>query len=489
MGAGAITAVALSPLEALGSEWDLVIVGAGTAGLPAAIAAARRNLNVLVVEKASQMGGTLWISGGQMSAAGTFAQSELGIEDRPEDHLSDILRISEGTADRELASLAVAHAADTVDWLMTNGLKLNDSSPTVGTGHEQYGKPRVYAPENRGLSTLNILRALVNEAKPSILYEAEAVELIISRNTVAGVVVRMRDGLQRDILARNVLIASGGHNGNPRMFRDLHDVPLYRQPAVSANVGTGIELALQAGGYCRGGHNYLCDFGSIPASFEWPSPEFGRSSHHPHRRPPWEIYVNVDGERFLREDEPSVHQREIGLLKQPMQRYWTIFDRKVLEESPPLVRSAPPSLMMWSNRELTRLFGKRPAFERGESLEELARRIGVPAATLIETVRRYNEGQSSGEDWLGRQHMPVALKNPPFYAICHQGSTLLSFSGVAVNQKLQLIRKSGEAIRNVYAAGEVLGFGNVSGRAYCGGMGVTPALTFGRMLGQRLAAS
>ena len=102
--------------------WDLIIVGGGTAGLPAAIFGARRGAKVLIIEASLQIGGTLFLSTGQMSAAGTRLQKEKGIQDSAQLHFDDVLRISRRTVRPELVRLAVDNAATTFDWLMENGL-------------------------------------------------------------------------------------------------------------------------------------------------------------------------------------------------------------------------------------------------------------------------------------------------------------------------------------------------------------------------------
>ena len=101
--------------------WDLIVVGGGNAGLPAAIFAAMRGARVLIVDAAAQLGGKLWLSSGQMSAAGTKLQASKGIEDTPQSHYDDVMRISKGTADPDILRLAVFNAAETFDWLTENG--------------------------------------------------------------------------------------------------------------------------------------------------------------------------------------------------------------------------------------------------------------------------------------------------------------------------------------------------------------------------------
>lgn len=489
--AAAIAASALpgALLRAEAVEWDLVVVGGGTAGLPAAIFAARAGARVLLLEKSPRLGGTLWFSGGQMSAAGTQLQRRLGIEDSPEAHLEDLQRLSRGTADPVIAGLAVRQAAPTVDWLLARGLTLMDGHPVTGTGHEPYLRRRVYGPLGRGREILTVLE---NElaavaAGVQILTGTEVVDLVQGRDgVVRGVIARGSDGLRRQFDARRVVLASGGHMANPALFEELTGVPLYRAPWVAENTGTGLLLGLAAGGFARGGEHFLCDFGSIPAHLDWPANEFARSVHHPDRRPPWELIVNLHGERFLREDEPSVDLRERALLAQPKQRYWLVFDEHVRRHAPTLIHSAPPAAGAWDAARLERTFDAgHPAFRRAASLEALAEACDLEPARLAATVHSYNQGVMARRDALGRVHLPVPLTEPPFHAILHQGSTLISYAGLAVDEQLRVMRAEGGVVPGLHAAGELLGKGALSGQCFAGGMMVTPALAFGRLLGER----
>lgn len=82
--------------------------------------------------------------------------------------------------------------------------------------------------------------------------------------------------------------------------------------------------------------------------------------------------------------------------------------------------------------------------------------------------------------------MPLPIRRPPYYAIRHQGGTLIAMAGLAVDGGLRVIRQDGSPVEGLYAAGELLGNGTLSGKAFCAGMMVTPALTFGRWLGESL---
>ena len=122
--------------------YDVLVVGAGNAGLPTAIFAAERGLSVAVIEASGQIGGTLHLSSGQMSAAGTKLQKSKGIDDTPQIHFDDVMRISKGTADPVLLKLATDNAAPVFDWLMDHGLTVNPKHPVTGTTHEPYSRER-----------------------------------------------------------------------------------------------------------------------------------------------------------------------------------------------------------------------------------------------------------------------------------------------------------------------------------------------------------
>jgi fumarate reductase flavoprotein subunit len=201
---------------------------------------------------------------------------------------------------------------------------------------------------------------------------------------------------------------------------------------------------------------------------------------HPMVRQPWEILVNTHGERFVREDHPSVNHIEHGILKQPGQRHWAIYDQAMLEQSSPIIPD-------WSRERLAREHETHAMFHRADSVESLAIVAGLHPRGLTATVARYNAAIARGEaDPFQRQHRPLPISKGPFYAIEMQGWTLVSFAGLAVNERLQVLNTAQQPIRGLYAVGEVLGAGSTSGNAYTNGMLVTPAITFGRLLGQNI---
>ena len=173
------------------SDVDVLVVGAGTAGIPCAIAAAESGARVAVVEKTSELGGTLHLSAGQMSGAGTRIQKEQGIEDSPQDHYDDIMRIGHGQADPALVRQAVDEAAFTLDWLEDLGFPFPNDMPIVYYGHDPYTRARTVWGAEMGVAVLKTIQPrfeeLVEAGSIDLLMEHRLERLLIEDGRVVGI--------------------------------------------------------------------------------------------------------------------------------------------------------------------------------------------------------------------------------------------------------------------------------------------------------------
>lgn len=488
-GAGALALggpfAARSQTQVTDPLYDLIIIGGGTAGMPAAIFAARRNAKVLIVEASSQLGGTLFLSGARMSPVGTKLQKSLGIKDTPDLFVEDVMRMSDQKANEELVRLVAENSGAMFDWLWENGLPTVDGTPTPkGSTHEQQNRARyVWAP-NAGLDVLEVIdreiAPLMEDGSITVQSSTEVSDLIQGPNgEITQVIAQTMNGDELVFRGQNVLLSSGGYCSNSDMIEELEGVFDYTDNTYPYSQGIGITLGRSVGGFVRGGEHHLPSFGSVLLSDERPSPVLCSLNSNPDNRLPWEIWVNAAGERFLQEDTTDIHKKELAITRQPHQRFWAVFDEQIFQ-------SAPPAIGGWSRADMASAFNVETMFVRADTLEELANKAGIAAGPLRETVDRYNDAQQSGEDWLGRAHMPRPIQAGPFYAIRVQSSQIISFAGLGVDEQLRVLQTDLKAIPNLYAAGEVLGAGQLMGQNYFGGMMVTPALTFGRLLGKEL---
>jgi len=496
VGAGATVALGVmggTARAARHTTFDLIVVGGGNAGLPTAIFAAERGARVAIVEAAGILGGTLHLSSGQMSAAGTRLQRQRGIIDSPDLHYADVMRISKNTANPDILRLAVNAAAPAFDWLMDQGFKPIDAHPITGTTHEPYSQPRYVWARNGGRDILEVLnRQLaphIQSGRVTVLTGHSAVELVQARGSgaVTGLVVRDPDDRKISLSARQVALTSGGYTANPQMFLKYEGTRTHTRATYPFSQGIGLELGLAAGGYIRGGEHHTPLFGAVLSDDQSPTAMRAMARHFPPERPPWEILVNAQGQRFLREDIPSHDAYEMALARLPDERCWFVFDETIRRQAPPLLRggfSGP-----WTEADTEQAFSDGAfGFHRATDLRTLAQRAGIDSQGLLETVADYNRGREAGKDTHGRLHLPAPIAAAPYYAVTINSWNLLSYAGVAVDAQLRVIRRDGSPIPNLYAAGELLGMGTVMGNGMPGGMSVMPALSLGRMLGKELIA-
>ncbi|MGW0808586.1 FAD-dependent oxidoreductase [Nonomuraea sp. NPDC002799] len=465
--------------------WDVIVAGAGPGGLACAITAAGAGARVLVLEKAGDIGGALPYSGGHLSAGGFSAQRARGIDDDPDRHYADIVRINRGTGRDDLTRLSLAEQPAVLEWLFEAGFTPDPGTPRIVYGHEPYTIPRTVhaAGTPGGPAVLAALRRLLEPYTDGGAVEVRCrtavADLLVERGSVVG--VSTGDG--RTWRAPAVVLATGGFGFAPELFAELEGVPLTTS-AAPTSTGEGLLMARRAGAGLQGAGSYIPTFGGLPPHVDGdPRVDW---LHRPQlvaqERPPWEIYVDRRGRRWIAEDEPSIDRKERALTGVERMTFWMVFDARALRESRPMVHG-------WSPAELARACGRRRGLHRAATLAELGALAGISADGLRAQVRRYNEAVARGLDEdLGRRHLPAPIAEPPFYAIENRPVTLITFAGVDVDDHLRVRRADGSVLPGLYAVGEVIGSAAVNGNAFCSGMCLTPALAFGRLAGRALAA-
>jgi len=467
---------------------DLVVVGAGTAGLACSITAAQNGLRVVAVEKSDRIGGTLHLTGGDLSAAGTRRQRECGIEDSPEQHFEDVMRIGGGEADPGLVRLAVEEAPRTVDWLDDLGFPFAPETPAQPESHESYSVPRTYWAPDKGLSILRTIRPLwdrhVTAGRIRVLLEHECTDLVEESGRIQGVRATGPDG-EVEIRGDATVLTTGGYGANPEFYADVSpgNPPLVTN-AAETTTGDGIQIAMDHGADFRNADLRVPTMGGIetpPGSARTDYTERWARVVPSDDRQPHEIYVTADGERFVAEDAPTFRERQQALLERSISQFWVVFDERGLEAAElPVVRG-------YDADELRELAGEGKVCWRADGLRALAERAGIDPDGLESTVERFNEAVETGDDPFDRSFLPDPIGTPPFYAVLTHDTTLTTHGGLTVNDSLQVLDTDGEPIPGLYAAGEALGAGATSGRDFASGMLLTPALSFGRVLGRQLA--
>ncbi|MBK6596778.1 MAG: FAD-dependent oxidoreductase [Proteobacteria bacterium] len=468
-----------------GAEFDVIVAGGGTAGIPLAIFAAQRGARVLVLERNDKLGGTLHMSSGQLSAAGTRLQAARAINDTPQKHFEDAMRISHRRADAQYLRKVIDNAADTLHWLLDNGYEVMPDHPIIYLAHEPYNEPRTYFGPRKALGILDAMLPLYQTQE-----RAGRIKTLLN-TTVTGV-IQDRDGAVHGLRyadaagityassSKNTVLALGGYARHPERFKTwTHGYPLYSWGYEHAR-GDGHQIGMDAGGMLEHGQKYLCTFAGIRNPLD-PAQVNVLTVLTPQMRAPWEVYVTLEGKRFMREDHPSVDARERALLPLPEMSFWAVYDQGIVDAAP------VPFFFGLSADQLAAAWNVHPSFKRADTLAGLAAACGLESEPLAATLRDYNAAVAAGKDAaFGREHLPQAVASAPYYAVLHHGLSVTGWAGLDSDEELRVLDAVRKPIPNLFAVGELLGFGRANGDAFVGGMGLQPALTMGRLLGQRM---
>ncbi|MDI7261099.1 MAG: FAD-dependent tricarballylate dehydrogenase TcuA [Thermodesulfobacteriota bacterium] len=486
----------MSDIEA--TDCDVVVVGAGNAGLIAALSAHEAGAKVVVLEVAPRAlrGGNCYFTGGgfrvplrgldevrELVPNVSDAQAEL--MDMPpytEDHFySAWMRVTQGLADPELVQTVVTQSNPTVRWMLKQGViwELYLSHSVKINGRLKWMPGNLYIGGNGGGAGLSdMLFDLIEKKGVVLLYETKAIKLLVnSKARVCGVTVKDSEGF-RDIRSKAVILGCGGFEANREMRAKYlgSKWELARVRGTRYNTGRGIEMALEIGAQ-PAGHWVKCHGTLIDAEAPYyanraTGDKTNRQSY------PLGILVNINGQRFIDEGEDTRQFTYAKLgevaLEQPHGICFQIFDSKVehlLEDRYAAAIGA-----------------------RANTIRELAEELDIEPATLVQTVDQYNEAvqegtfdpaSKDGKRTAGvrppKSNWAQRLDTPPFLAYAVTGGITFTYGGLKINPKAQVIDTENKVIPGLYAAGEIVG--GMFYHNYPGGSCLTAGAVFGRLAG------
>jgi fumarate reductase flavoprotein subunit len=475
----------------------IVVIGSGPGGICTAIGVAQGGANVILLEKQSFTGGMLHIANGEISGAGTKRQRERGIDDDPTRHYEDVVRISHDRINRALTWMSVSRQGETLDWLDENDFDFDPTCPALAHGHEVYSTPRTYWGQDHAISILRILKKQlsleVDAGRVEVWLNADVRELLTDdTGRVCGVRLSKDDKAEEELWASAVVLATGGYDANPKLRNEFlpENCASALVGCLNHATGDGLVMARKLGAAVSSDGIFLPVMGMIP---NWSRPGHAVDYNDayielaPAYRMPREIWVNLEGKRFIQEDTPSPELRERALIQQSDVTFHVIYDQAAVEASTvPLIRNPKGT---WDQKRFLEACKTSPWITRAATITELAEELAIEPDVLTKTVSEYNAAVDSGVDHdFGRTLLPARIEKGPFYAITSVATSLLSRDGLKVDTDLAVLDNEGRVIPGLYAVGEVLGNNVFAGDNFVGGMSITPAMTLGRLLGGKLAA-
>jgi succinate dehydrogenase/fumarate reductase flavoprotein subunit len=460
------------------ADYDVVVVGAGAAGLCAAVTAAEAGASVLVAEASDTAGGASQFSAGLIMAAGTRFQRERGIEDSPEALLYEYLAFNRWSVETGVARRLTEEAGPTVEWLADRGVGISDiflsGDDRVARGHVMDG--------GGAAIVACLLGAAQADPRVDLAFGRRVDRLLTgSGGSVTGVAVGTDE-----VTAGAVVLAAGGFGANKELW------PRYLPRAVEAewtfyigpptSRGDAFALAGAVGAQIVG-H----DRGLLNAR-----PNFSQSMDSYY--PGWLVFVDRQGRRFV--NEMTAYSVVESTIRASGGRVWALFDDAAKRAAVPRSTAAAKKYDMptgtnwedWVEPVIDEMTEKGRVLT-APTIAALAGSMGVEPAVLTGTVARYNEDVAAGHDTMFEKPARVmrAITESPFYAtelrLCNLA---LTGAGPRVNRDGQVLDRGAIPIRGLFAAGECAG--GVLGDVYMGsGNALANAVTFGRVAGQNAA--
>lgn len=460
-GLGSADALAKVPKK-WDEEADIIVLGAGGAGLAAAWEAADRGAKVIVIEKMPVMGGSSSICGGALSFAGTDMQEEKGIKDSNELLYKDLMTVGQNVNIPELVQAYVDNQLDTYKWLRQLGIKFIKISAVSGMsvprGH--YTKPA---------DVINTISAAAKAKGVKIVMNTAGQKLVIDEKTgkIRGIMAE-RKGKAISYGARKaVILTSGGFSLNKALLEKFVP-PMAKAKAIVGlgSHGDGLKMAWACGADIQ-------DMPYIKATFGFALNAKSIATDYSTVYYQGAVLVNKEGKRFVNE---SISYKLVGdaALIQTDAVGYQVYDESVRAEG-----LKDPLKRMVSLESRNIIFS-------APTLAELAKKMAVPPAALEESIRQYNQGVDKGDDpQFGRKTLaggfgkPVKIEKAPFYCFPSTAAILGTYGGILTNNKAQVLDVFKNVIPNLYAAGEIVG--GVHGAAYMTGTAFGKALIFGRL--------
>ena len=444
-----------------GADVDVLVAGAGAAGLAAALAAAHRGLEVMLVDANPDFREACCtvMSTSMIPAGGSRWQDEAGIEDGPELFLDDVMAKTKGEADPVVARRLTEVGPALVAWLADEcGVPLGLVTDFTYPGHS---RPRCHSVADRSGRTMHqhLLAAASRQPDLALVAPRRLVDVELSDGRVSGAVLQTPDGASESLRTSAVVLATAGFAGNPeRVAREIPEIAGSLYFGGDGAVGDGLAIGERLGADV-GCLDAYQGHGSVATPhgvlLTWATVMHGA------------VLVNRDGERFGDESQGySEYARTV--IAQPGAEAWVLFDERI-----------DAACRSFADYAACRSAG---AVRRADTLAGLAATIGVPKQALARTLQAAGPG-----DALGRTDWEAPLQ-PPYAAVRVTGALFHTQGGLQVDEHAAVLR-GGAPIPGLYAAGgAAVGMSGHGPAGYLAGNGLLAALGLGYTAGSTINA-
>lgn len=474
-------------------EWDVIIIGSGFAGLAAGLKAAQKGNKVLILEKMGRIGGNSVINGGGMAVANNPVQAKTNIKDSKELFIADCLKAGLGINHTELLETLVDRGMDAYNFLVENGVQFKEHCAHFG-GHSVARS--MLTTNDSGSGYIQPMLEKFEGFKDKgceLRRRAKFDDFVMDGERVAGVVIREEykfdtnlysddlentSGTKKTLKAKKGVVLAAGGFCRDKFYRKLQD------PRIPDDVDSTNHAGATAGVLLK-----AFEIGAYPVQVDWiqfgpwASPDekgFGTAPILT-QQGTFKYGIAVDvrtGKRFMNElaDRKTRADAEFKILREDPKAYPITFaDTKMAFKD-------------LSEEVISKGMASGKVVGECATLDDIAKKYGVPADALKETVKKYNEGVRAKKDELGKQESALSEINEagPFYVIRLSPKPHHTMGGLKINEKAEVLSsKTNKPIPGLFAAGEITG--GTHGASRLGTVAITDCIVFGMIAGENLA--
>jgi fumarate reductase flavoprotein subunit len=428
---------------------DIVVIGGGASGLPAAVATAEKGVkNVIVLEARRIPGGNAPLILATF-ATGSRLQKHLGIEARPDALFKQAMSYAHWKINPRLVSTLMEKSGDTMRWLEEKGVSVDGvitADPNqVPVAHFSKGKVTI------GVQIARALAKSCEDLGVQFLFQTKAKKLLTNESgKVVGVLAKVK-GKEIRIIAKSVIIATGGFAGSKKLLKKY--LPSYNEGELHRmgihHKGDGLRMATEVGAATEG-MTVLEMTGQV---FPW------SRSISPRVMQPHTLWVNKRGERFTDETLAFVFpESSNAVYSQPGKISYTLFDEKIKQAMVKQGLSVVEELLGGISSGLEQsleLQAKKGRVKIADSWDDIASWMGVKPKVLKSTVDEYNYYCDRGHDDVfakDRRYL-LPLRTPPYYAIQCCINFMTTHGGIKINHRTEVLDNQDNPIPGLYAAG------------------------------------
>ena len=444
-------AVAASELEDVQMDADVVVVGAGAAGLSAALKTAQNGHSVILLEKMGVIGGASAMAGSGTMATGSKWQKEDGYEDSAEKLVEDMMANGHQKNERATVELFANTIGEAFDWLV--------GEDGAAVPYQRSGKPsRSYSGEGRGAGVCKNLAERLEAAGGTLLTNTPATELVVENGAVVGVKAE-GEGKAYTIRAKAVILASGGYGANDALVPDEYKKFVYAGHAGATGDAIKMVEGLDADLINMDLVNTQPNSMILPSGLgQYCNPGVAGAYKA------GAYMVNQNGERFFNE---SANAWDLMQAMKQNEAQYLIMDQTAFDNFNAGMTNSKIYTMEDVEKWLSDDYDGQPVMKQGATLAELCEKLNLPADAVEASAKAFNDcAAAQTADVFGRTPAAAQSEEGPFYALQMHIRYYASLGGLHINDSMQVLNTKQEAIPGLYAAGEVVG--GLEGDVYMG---------------------